>query len=121
MGGVAGPNLVDVVLVVAVKERGVEDDAVVGAQSAQIAAGGLWDDEGGPACAVGGGLGPQALADGVESVGCHARDMLRCVGGVGQSEGYREADKVDVGDVNEKLGGIEGKFAEVPRQIYIWV
>lgn len=47
--------------------------------------------------------------------------MLRCVGGVGQSEGNREADKVDVGDVNEKLGGIEGKFAEVPRQIYIWV
>ena len=72
LGGVAGPNSVDVVLVVAVKERGVEDDAVVGAQSAQIAAGGLWDDEEGPACAIGGGLGPQALADGVKSVGCHA-------------------------------------------------
>ena len=84
LGAVAGPDLVDVGLVVVLEEGGVEDGAVVWAQGAQVAAGGAADDEGGPAGVVGGGLGGQGLADGVEAVGGHAGDMLGCVGGVGQ-------------------------------------
>ncbi len=63
----------------------------------------------------------QALADGVEPFGCHAGDILRCVGGVGQSQGDGKADKVDVGDVDKELGGIEGEFAEVPGHVYVRV
>ncbi len=66
-------------------------------------------------------MGGQGLADGVEAVGGHAGDMLGCVGGVGQREGNGEADKVDVGDVDEELGGAEGELAEVPGQVYVWV
>ena len=114
--------MVDVVLVVVCEERGVEEDAVVGAQGAQVAAaGGVRDDEGGPACAVGGGLSGQALADGGQAVGRHAGDALRGIGGVGQGEGDGKADKVDVGDVDEELSGVEGELAEVPGQVDVWV
>ena len=121
LGGVEGPDLVDVVLVVVVEEGGVEDDAVVGAEGAQVAAGGVRYDKGGPACTVGGGLSGQALADGGETVGCHAGDVLRCVGVVCQGEGDGKADEVDIGNVDEELGGVEGEFAEVPGQVDVWV
>ena len=83
LGGVLGPDLVDVGLVVVCEEGGVEGDAVVGAQGAEVAAGGVGDDEGRPACAVGGGLRSESVADGVEAVGGGAGDGLGCVGGVG--------------------------------------
>ena len=83
LGGVLGPDLVDVGLVVVVEEGGVEGDAVVGAQGAEVAAGWVGDDEGGPACAVGGALRSESVADGVEAVGGGAGDVLGCVGGVG--------------------------------------
>ena len=119
---VLGPDLVDVGLEVAVEQGGVEEDAVVGAQGAQVASsGGLGHDERGPAGAVGGGLRGQALANGVEAVGRHAGDVLGCVGGVGQGQGDGEADKVDVGDVDEELGGVEGELAEIPGQVHVWV
>ena len=59
----------------------------------------------------------EAVADGVEAVGGGAGDVLGCVGGVGKGEGDGKADEVDVGDVDEELGGIEGKFAKVPGQV----
>ena len=46
LGGVLGPDLVDVGLVVVVEEGGVEGDAVVGAQGAEVAAGWVGDNEG---------------------------------------------------------------------------
>lgn len=113
-GRVLRPDLVDVGLVVAFEEGGVEDDAVVGAQGAQVAARGVGHNERGPARAVGGALSRQARADGIEACGCHAGDVLRCVGGVGQGEGNGKADEIDVGNVDEELGGVEGEFAEVP-------
>ena len=41
-----GPDLVDVGLVVILEEGGVQRDAVVGAQGAEVAAGRVADDEG---------------------------------------------------------------------------
>ena len=78
-----GPDLVDVGLVVVAEEGGAEGDAVVGAQGAEVGAGWVADDEGGPAGAVGGGLRFESVADGVEAVGGGAGDVLGCVGGVG--------------------------------------
>ena len=121
LGGVEGPDLVYVILVVVVEEGRVENDAIVGAEGAQVAAGGVGYNEGGPGCAIGGGLGSQTLADIAEAVGRHAGDVLRCVGGVGQGEGDGKADEVDVGDVDEKLSGVEGELAEVPGHVDIWV
>lgn len=66
-------------------------------------------------------MSSQSLADGVEAGGCYAGDILRCVGGVNEGEGNGKADKVDVRNVDEELGGIEGEFAEVPGQVHIWV
>ena len=63
----------------------------------------------------------QALADGIEAVGCHACDVLRCVGSVGQGEGDGKGDEVDVGDVDEELSGIEGELAETPGLVDVWV
>ena len=46
LSGVLGPDLVDVGLIVVFEEGGVEGDAVVGAQGAEIAAESVGDDEG---------------------------------------------------------------------------
>lgn len=122
LGRVAGPDLGDVGLVVGFEEGGGEDDAVVGAEGAQVAAARrVGHDERGPACAVGGGLGGQGLAYGVEAGGGHAGDVLRRVGGVGEGEGNGEADEVDVGNVDEELGGVEGEFAKVPGQVDVGI
>ena len=66
-------------------------------------------------------MSSQPLADGVETGGCHAGDILRCVGGVNEGKGNGKADKVDVRNIDEELGGIEGEFAKVPGQVYIRV
>ena len=63
---------------------------------------------------VGSGLCGQTLADGVEAVSSHTGDMLRCIGGVGQSEGNWKGDKVHVGNIDEEFGGVEGEFAKAP-------
>ena len=72
LGGVAGPDLVDIFLVVIVEEGGIEGDAVIRAESAEVTAGRVADDERGPVSVVGSGLSGQTLADSVEAVGCHA-------------------------------------------------
>ena len=108
---VFGVDLVDVRLVVAIEEVVVEHDTVVWAEGAQGPAV-VALDQLAPACAIRGALGAEAVTDGLEAVGGHARDMLGSAGGVGEGQGDWQADEVDVADVGEDLAAVEGEFAE---------
>ncbi len=120
LGGVFGVDLVDVGLVVAGEEAVVEDDAVVWAQGAEsVAVGAL--DQLAPPGAVLSGLGTQPVADGLEAVGGHARDVLRGAGGVGEGQGDGQGDEVNIADVGKELGTVEGKFAEAEIGVEVGV
>lgn len=76
LAGIFVPDLLDVGLVVVCEEALVEDDTVVGAQSADGLARGIAYDQRRPAGVVGGALGRKARANGSETVCAHACDML---------------------------------------------
>lgn len=81
---VSAPDLGDVGFEVVREEAVVEHDAVVGAQGTNVPTRGIAYDQGGPAGVIGGVLGCEARANGVETVGSHARNMLGSSGGIGQ-------------------------------------
>ncbi len=81
---VSAPDLGDVRFEVICEEAVIEHDTVVGAQGTDVPTRGIAYDQGGPAGVIGGVLGCEAGANGVETIGSHARDMLGSSGGVGQ-------------------------------------
>ena len=106
------PDAVHVLGPIFLEPGGVEQEGGIRAENAQGAA--VWprDDEAGPATAVFLRLRAETFGDGVKAVGWEAGDLLRAVVGVAQGEGDGDADEVDVGDVGEDLGFIEGEFGE---------
>ena len=117
---VLGVDLVHIVLEVAVKEVIVEHNAVVWAERSQdLAVGAL--DKLVPACAVLGGLCLESVADGLQTIGGHSGDMLGGAGGACQGQGDWQADEVDVANVCEDLGAIEGELAEAKVGVEVGV
>lgn len=54
----------------------------------------------------------EPVGDDLRPVVRHAGHALDIVGCVGQFEGDGNADKVDIADVGEDLGGVVGEFGE---------
>lgn len=122
VGGVFGVDGGDVGLVVAGEEVAVDDDAEVGAESAEGSVRvGLSDDETAPACAVEVVLVLQFGADGVEAVGGYAGDFGCAVGGGVEGQGDGDGHKVYVADVGVEFGAVVGEFGEAPVDVDAWV
>lgn len=115
------PDLIDVRLIVAREERGVEHDTVVGAQSAQQPP--IWrvDNKRTPTGTINRSLRLKAGAYGCKAVSGHAGNVLSASRGVGQRQRDGQADKVDVTDIGEKLSVVEGKLGEAPRDVDVRV
>ena len=65
-----------------------------------------------PSSAIRGSLGSKGVANSLEAVGRHTRDMLSSTRSVGEGHGDWQADKIHVANVGEDLGAVEGELAE---------
>lgn len=114
------PHSLRVTVPIVAPRVGIPDEEIVGAQDAERTAV-SFVDELVPGATIALGLSTELIGDGLEAVGTHAWDCLSVALCVGETEGDGDRDEIDVGNVGEELGVVEGKLAERPIDVEVGI
>ena len=113
LGGCGSLTLVDVVVPVSLEPRRVEQDAGVRAESTQVVSILGLDHQRPPSPTILGALILKTLADLIQAIGLHPRNVVRFPGLVFQSQSNRKRrNKIYIADIDKQLPAIESELAE---------
>lgn len=120
-GGVLAVDLVHVGVIVGGEVGAVHGDAAVRRQSTKVGPRRVRDYQIGPVAAIAGSLAREPRANRRQSVCGQSLDCGSRAGCVCQSQANGQGHEINVGDVDIKLGTVEGKFTKVPVVVVVGI